>query len=282
MQSAGHHYQPSYHRQPPPPYFVDPSSQQSPDQPCPSPMFYMHPSAVHHRPLPSHHHPVHHVSTYSVIRDHPMYAGFSNPPTLTTGVHHHSQHMQFQRSTGIPQTVEYVVISSGGASGIPVHDIPAAAAPRCPSANPVPTSIVYTKVDFSQQHPPRTTTAKMVMNEQSSKSFTEIPGTTESSSHHLPPKVSTLEPISNSDSLIQAAEILHKKKKRMRSADRRELKLVSIQRIFPDIQVDLRTWRNNLHHIFYDCSCGVRRPTHDKKSIVTHIQRTHSSKKLKE
>eukprot|EP00475_Leptophrys_vorax_P037400 TRINITY_DN64463_c0_g1_i1.p1 TRINITY_DN64463_c0_g1~~TRINITY_DN64463_c0_g1_i1.p1 ORF type:complete len:263 (+),score=17.22 TRINITY_DN64463_c0_g1_i1:45-833(+) len=64
-------------------------------------------------------------------------------------------------------------------------------------------------------------------------------------------------------------------KKRIRSAKREELTLVSAEKIAPDCPFEKRRWRNNENHTFYDCSCGARRPTHDGKRITSHIKHVH-------
>jgi hypothetical protein len=64
--------------------------------------------------------------------------------------------------------------------------------------------------------------------------------------------------------------------KRIRSADRNRLIILSSEKVFPGISAELRIWRDDIYHVFYDCSCGSRRPSHDKKSIIAHIERTHS------
>jgi hypothetical protein len=75
----------------------------------------------------------------------------------------------------------------------------------------------------------------------------------------------------------------HLKSLRDRSATLKDLSLDIIEGLKPEevIGIDLsktayvRRWKDRRGCSFYDCSCGTRRPTHDRLSIVRHIQRIH-------
>ncbi len=66
-------------------------------------------------------------------------------------------------------------------------------------------------------------------------------------------------------------------KKRMRSATREELVLVENEYMEGFHQAFIRVWNNDKKHKFYDCSCGRRRPIHDRKKIVNHIVKMHGT-----
>jgi hypothetical protein len=77
--------------------------------------------------------------------------------------------------------------------------------------------------------------------------------------------------------------------KRTRKAKTNELTFESVEAISVDHYSRLhcpaagihfvRHWRDSKSCCFYDCTCGHRRPTHDRRSILHHIQASIKSSK---
>jgi hypothetical protein len=66
-------------------------------------------------------------------------------------------------------------------------------------------------------------------------------------------------------------------KKRTRSATRDQLVQVENEYIEGYNLAYIRVWNNDKKHKFYDCSCGRRRPIHDRKKIINHIAKMHGT-----
>jgi hypothetical protein len=67
-----------------------------------------------------------------------------------------------------------------------------------------------------------------------------------------------------------------RRQKRIRSGQVKDLSLESTEAIHPgQSKFRVRKWRNDEMQTLYDCSCGQRRPTHDRRSIVNHIIKLH-------
>jgi hypothetical protein len=69
--------------------------------------------------------------------------------------------------------------------------------------------------------------------------------------------------------------ISSRKTKRIRTADLDLLKLESTEAVDNTDDYHIRKWTLDANSTLYDCSCGARRTTHDKRSIKNHIRKMH-------